>query len=470
MPIHDTFFLLAYESLECQQVRWALATREWIYYDTFPGSGDSWNGARPFGAGTRDGHTIYYCRYRGEIRCGEIPCFSLSVHLIVETVSSLAQSIIQSTDRCRQLASQLPLVPEVSRSRRAGAEVTSGRHFGPSSPRARNLLNPGYQSVYQWTIHFVGQSDNQSIVSSNEVINQSTDQSSTPQSNQCHWIDEGIREYETTNTGEAWLCSGVHSLVNLARRLVLQDGINSPFVWTHCYHLNLLYSDHRKTEPKVTDLSIPRTPLTGWFFLVTGCNNTLSGTNGTFQSPNYPRPYPNGQLCSWRVNATRGHRVLLRFTNFFLQAERDTDSVRIFDGHNESFPVLGEFYGGRIPPHDGLTSSSDVMFVIFTSDAVDAYAGFQASYETIPALPGLWHVSSFAHIICEMIRNRTINQYLFTVVTPDKTIANTVNNLVTSLICNDRNPKGAELVFMGPVWKTSWHNDVLIWLRITKLL
>ena len=43
----------------------------------------------------------------------------------------------------------LPWVPEVSRSRRAGAEITdcpqppAARNFGPSSPRTRNLWNPG---------------------------------------------------------------------------------------------------------------------------------------------------------------------------------------------------------------------------------------------------------------------------------------------------------------------------------------
>ena len=121
--------------------------------------------------------------------------------------------------------------------------------------------------------------------------------------------------------------------------------------------------------------------------LTSGCNQTLYGTKGTFQSPNYPRKYPDGQLCSWRITGIAGQRIRLRFINFTLQKDNNTDSVRVFDGWNESSPSLGEFYGGHVPPGEGLTSSSDVMFVIFTSDAAFSYAGFQASFESI-ALPG----------------------------------------------------------------------------------
>ena len=61
----------------------------------------------------------------------------------------------------------VPWVPEVSRSPRAGAKITGGgglgarrslqspaaREFGPSSPRARNLWNPGY-AFWGWSSNF----------------------------------------------------------------------------------------------------------------------------------------------------------------------------------------------------------------------------------------------------------------------------------------------------------------------------
>ena len=124
-----------------------------------------------------------------------------------------------------------------------------------------------------------------------------------------------------------------------------------------------------------------------FLFYLSGCNQTLYGSKGTFQSPNYPREYPDGQLCSWRITGIAGQRIRLRFTNFTLQKDNNTDSVRVFDGWNESSPSLGEFYGGHVPPGEGVTSSSDVMFVIFTSDAAFSYAGFQASFESF-VLPG----------------------------------------------------------------------------------
>ncbi len=47
-------------------VKWAVATVEWIYYDTEHfNNKDKVNGAYPYKAGKKH-PTIYYCYYRGE--------------------------------------------------------------------------------------------------------------------------------------------------------------------------------------------------------------------------------------------------------------------------------------------------------------------------------------------------------------------------------------------------------------------
>ena len=111
-----------------------------------------------------------------------------------------------------------------------------------------------------------------------------------------------------------------------------------------------------------------------------GCNETLSGVSGSFRSPNYPRKYPDGQYCSWRITVSPSQQIHLTFTNFSLQSENNTDGLYVYDGENATGVVLGVFYGGRPPPEEGIYSSSNHMFVIFKSDKSVSYTGFEASY------------------------------------------------------------------------------------------
>ena len=66
LPSKSPFFLLAYESAQCQMVKWAVASLEWIYYFTTDfNNGDQRNGSFPYNAGKMH-PTIYYCYYHGE--------------------------------------------------------------------------------------------------------------------------------------------------------------------------------------------------------------------------------------------------------------------------------------------------------------------------------------------------------------------------------------------------------------------
>ncbi|XP_078352594.1 uncharacterized protein LOC144637401 isoform X1 [Oculina patagonica] len=65
LPTKSPFYLLAYKSKKCQMAKWAVATVEWIYYDTEHfNNKDKVNGAYPYKAGKKH-PTIYYCYYRG---------------------------------------------------------------------------------------------------------------------------------------------------------------------------------------------------------------------------------------------------------------------------------------------------------------------------------------------------------------------------------------------------------------------
>ena len=111
-----------------------------------------------------------------------------------------------------------------------------------------------------------------------------------------------------------------------------------------------------------------------------GCNETLTGLNGTFYSPNYPNKYPNGQYCSWTITVSPAQQIHLTFTDFSLQNENNMDVLYVYDGKNVSGKVLGVFSGGHRPPKEGIYSSSNHMFLIFKSDMNISFTGFSVLY------------------------------------------------------------------------------------------
>ena len=106
----------------------------------------------------------------------------------------------------------------------------------------------------------------------------------------------------------------------------------------------------------------------------------MTAVSGTVKSPNYPKHYPNGQYCSWKIIVNTTQQIHLVFKSFRLQIEKLTDELRVYDGVDETGEVLGVFYGGHPPPKEGIYSSSSRMFLIFKSDKTDSYSGFSASY------------------------------------------------------------------------------------------
>ena len=69
LPTLEPFFLLAYESAECQQVKWAVVSVEWIRFDNEDlRNMDESGGAYPYDArrSVHSSYYIYYCYYQGE--------------------------------------------------------------------------------------------------------------------------------------------------------------------------------------------------------------------------------------------------------------------------------------------------------------------------------------------------------------------------------------------------------------------
>ena len=114
-----------------------------------------------------------------------------------------------------------------------------------------------------------------------------------------------------------------------------------------------------------------------------------------FASPNYGngRKYFPNDSCKWLINAgDRNGRVKLRFATFFVENRTPNcanDHITVYDGFDESAPVIGKFCGLNPPPE--LTSSGRKMMIRFYSDNSIEYSGFTAEYTSFqePSQPQL---------------------------------------------------------------------------------
>ncbi|XP_078661576.1 polycystin-1-like protein 2 [Branchiostoma floridae x Branchiostoma belcheri] len=110
---------------------------------------------------------------------------------------------------------------------------------------------------------------------------------------------------------------------------------------------------------------------------VSGCGGTLTApSGGPVTSPNYPANYGNSLNCEWLITVPAGSTIRLTFDSF--DVEQDYDFLRIYDGDSASAAVLQELTGPQsVSP---IVSTSNVMFLRFTSDNSEARQGFNFSY------------------------------------------------------------------------------------------
>ncbi|OQV15507.1 Tolloid-like protein 2 [Hypsibius exemplaris] len=113
-----------------------------------------------------------------------------------------------------------------------------------------------------------------------------------------------------------------------------------------------------------------------------GCKFAITESNGELSSPNWPESYPPRKDCIWHLSATPGHRIKLIFQEFEIEPHQECayDHIEIYDGESAASSVLGRFCGSKIP--HPLISSSNVMTLVFQSDASVHRKGFKAEHTT----------------------------------------------------------------------------------------
>ena len=110
-------------------------------------------------------------------------------------------------------------------------------------------------------------------------------------------------------------------------------------------------------------------------------NLTLTGLNGTLQSPKEGLSYPPYLKCDWFITVPEGNIVKLYFDSFELGCSGDY--LEIIDGNSSDSKSIGRFCGfGRYAHPESIRSSGRHMLVRFRSDwmSVGSEDGFKLTF------------------------------------------------------------------------------------------
>lgn len=86
--------------------------------------------------------------------------------------------------------------------------------------------------------------------------------------------------------------------------------------------------------------------------------------------------YNDSMNCQWSLSAN----ATLELVFFRFVTETNYDYVYVYDGGSSSDPLVGRYNGRSLPPK--IRSSSNKLFVEFTTDGSVTMSGFAASYHS----------------------------------------------------------------------------------------
>ncbi|XP_047409838.1 CUB and zona pellucida-like domain-containing protein 1 [Sciurus carolinensis] len=115
---------------------------------------------------------------------------------------------------------------------------------------------------------------------------------------------------------------------------------------------------------------------------IPGCGGYLGALEGSFTSPNYPKPHPELAYCVWHIQVDQGYRIKLNFKEIFLEVDAHCrfDFIAVYDGSSTNSGLIGKVCGRGAPTFE---SSSDSLTVVLSTDYANSYRGFSASYASI---------------------------------------------------------------------------------------
>ncbi|CAG5895667.1 unnamed protein product [Menidia menidia] len=121
-----------------------------------------------------------------------------------------------------------------------------------------------------------------------------------------------------------------------------------------------------------------------------GCGGYLSMPMGMFGSPdpNLDGRYEPGMDCVWTIEMPVNQAINLTFSSFDLESSSNCryDYVKVYDGDNMNFPLVGTFCGSSIPPT--FVSGGNFLTIRFVTDGSVQRQGFNATYRALPLVCG----------------------------------------------------------------------------------
>ena len=99
---------------------------------------------------------------------------------------------------------------------------------------------------------------------------------------------------------------------------------------------------------------------------------------------------PRSQYCSWLITIAKSYVVSLKFQELTIPSCDDT-FLKIFEGSNDTAPLLGTYCGTNASTEIEILSSTSNLFVVANSGSYAAYPifSFQAEYNAAENLTGL---------------------------------------------------------------------------------
>uniref|UniRef100_G3UK41 CUB and zona pellucida-like domain-containing protein 1 n=1 Tax=Loxodonta africana TaxID=9785 RepID=G3UK41_LOXAF len=149
-------------------------------------------------------------------------------------------------------------------------------------------------------------------------------------------------------------------------------------------------SSNTLTFQIITDSTvIQRSVFLFYYFFSSGtsipdCGGYLDAFEGSFTSPNYPKPHPELAYCVWHIHVEKGYKIKLEFKEIFLETDAYCrfDFIAVYDGSSTDSGLIAQVCGLTKPTFE---SSSDSLTVVLSTDYANSYRGFSASYTSVYA-------------------------------------------------------------------------------------
>ncbi|CAB1350492.1 unnamed protein product [Coregonus sp. 'balchen'] len=109
------------------------------------------------------------------------------------------------------------------------------------------------------------------------------------------------------------------------------------------------------------------------------CGGDLKAPSGIILSPGWPELYKEALNCEWVIEAPPGYPIKIIFDKFRTEVNYDVLEVR--DGRFPSSPLIGSYQGTQVPQF--LISTSNFLFLLFSTDKSHSDIGFRIRYETL---------------------------------------------------------------------------------------